>query len=110
MRIALSLAAAGFAFGSLAASAADIPEITLTIRNHQFEPAQLVVPAGQKVKLRIVNADPTAEEFESHELNREKVIPGNTTATVFVGPLSPGEYPFFGEFNLKTAQGTLVVR
>ena len=105
----LLLPLAGLAF-SAAAAAADLPEFTLTIKDHKFEPAELTVPAGQKVKLKVVNADATPEEFESHELNREKVIPGNTTATVYVGPLKPGEYPFFGEFNPKTAQGKLVVR
>jgi hypothetical protein len=29
---------------------------------------------------------------------------------VFVGPLKPGRYPFFGEFHEQTAQGALVVR
>lgn len=95
---------------SFAAAAADPPEFTLTIRDHKFEPAELTVPAGQKVKLKVVNADATPEEFESHELNREKVIPGNATATVYVGPLKPGEYPFFGEFNPKTAQGRLIAK
>lgn len=95
---------------SFAAVAADPPEFTLTIKDHKFEPAELTVPAGQKVKLKVVNADSTPEEFESHELNREKVIPGNSTASIFVGPLKPGVYPFFGEFNPKTAQGKLIVK
>ena len=86
------------------------PEFTLTIKDHKFEPAELTVPAGQKVKIKVINADPTPEEFESHELNREKVIPGGATATIFVGPLKPGTYPFFGEFNPKTAQGKLIVK
>jgi len=85
-------------------------EFTLTIKDHKFEPAELVVPAGQKVKIKVVNADSTPEEFESHELNREKVIPGGATATIFVGPLSAGTYPFFGEFNPKTAQGKLIAK
>ncbi len=96
--------------GSMPVQAAKPPEFTLTIRNHRFEPAELVVPAGVKVRLKVVNADSTPEEFESHELNREKIIPGKSTAIVFVGPLKPGRYPFFGEFNPKTAQGVLIVR
>jgi plastocyanin len=107
----LLLPAAAFAC-AITATAADAPanEFTLTIKDHKFEPAELAIPAGQKVKLKVVNADASPEEFESHELNREKVIPGNTTATIYVGPLQPGEYPFFGEFNPKTAQGKLVVK
>ena len=89
---------------------AEVEEFTLTIRDHRFEPTELVIPADRKVKLNVVNADPTPEEFESQELNREKVIPGNTTGKIFVGPLGAGTYPFFGDFNPQTAQGTLVVK
>ena len=99
------------AIGISAGAAAAAPEeFTLTIKDHRFEPAELTVPAGQKVKIKVINADPTPEEFESHELNREKVIPGGATATIFVGPLKPGTYPFFGEFNPKTAQGKLIAK
>ena len=90
--------------------AAEPPTFTLTLRNHRFVPAQLVVPANTKVKLLIVNEDKTPEEFESHELNREKIVTGKGKITVFVGPLKPGKYPFFGEFHMDTAQGVLIAR
>lgn len=83
-------------------------EVALSIKNHQFDPAEIRVPAGEKIKLMVHNQDATAEEFESHKLNREKIIPGNGKATIFIGPLSPGRYPFFGEFNEKTAQGVVI--
>lgn len=92
-----------------AMASAQAPEYTLTLRDHRFEPAELVVPAATKLRLKVVNSDPTPEEFESHELNREKLIAGGATVTIFVGPLEPGRYPFFGEFNEATAQGVLVV-
>lgn len=98
-----------FVLAASVALAADHPVFELVIKNNQFEPARLVIPADTKVKLLVHNQDPTPEEFESYELNREKVIVGNTSATIFVGPLNPGEYPFFGEFNPDTAQGVLVV-
>ena len=91
------------------ASAAE-PTFTLTLRNHKFVPAQVVVPANKKIKLVIVNEDKTPEEFESHELNREKIVTGKGKITVFVGPLKPGKYPFFGEFHMDTAQGVLIAR
>ena len=80
----------------------------LVIRNHRFEPAELKVQAGQRIKLVVHNQDGTPEEFESHALNREKVIPGGAKATIYIGPLKPGRYPFFGEFNEATAQGAVV--
>jgi plastocyanin len=83
-------------------------EVVLTIKNHHFEPSEIKVPAGQKIKLIVHNQDVTAEEFESFELNREKVIAGGAKATIYIGPLSPGHYPFFGEFNEKTAQGAVI--
>ena len=85
------------------------PEYIIEIRDHLFYPSELTSPSGVKVKLRIVNTDATAEEFESYELNREKVILGGRKAIVFIGPLAPGEYPFFGEFNPQTALGTILV-
>jgi hypothetical protein len=90
-------------------SHAGTPVFTIEIKDHLFYPAEFSIPAHQKVKLLIHNKDSTAEEFESYELNREKVIPGNTKAVIFVGPLPPGEYGFFGEFNPKTAQGKIIV-
>jgi len=89
-------------------AAADDYEIV--IREHRFEPSVLEIPAGQRVKIVVRNLDATAEEFESYELRREKIIAGNSTAIIYVGPLKPGTYSFFGEFNLATAQGRLIVK
>jgi plastocyanin len=83
-------------------------EFALVIRDHRFEPSEVHVPAGQKIRLVVDNQDTTAEEFESHELNREKLISPRTKVIIFIGPLSPGRYPFFGEFHEKTARGAII--
>lgn len=88
---------------------AETLEIELRIKDHLFFPDTLVIPANQKVRIRIFNEDPTPEEFESFELNREKVIAGNSQTVIFIGPLKEGEYFFFGEFFPKTAQGVVIV-
>ena len=88
---------------------AKTPVFELEIRNHLFHPEEVHIPADTKVKLIVYNRDDTPEEFESYELNREKVIMGGRKANIFIGPLAPGVYPFFGEFNPKTAQGRVVV-
>jgi len=89
---------------------AEDPTFELALRNHQFTPAEITVPAGQKIKLVVKNEDATPEEFESKKLNREKVIPARSQATIFVGPLKPGEYPFVGEYHEKTATGRLIAK
>ena len=93
---------------SLTTQAAET-EITLSIRDHRFVAAELKVAAGQKVRLMVHNQDPTPEEFESYELNREKLIAPGASIGIYIGPLKPGRYPFFGDFNDKTAQGAVVV-
>jgi len=94
--------------GSGIACAADT-EIRITINDHRFEPAEVRIPANKKVKLLVQNLDATAEEFESHDLNREKLIPGKSTGSIYIGPLSPGRYPFVGEFHDQTAKGAVIV-
>ena len=74
MAINLSISIAGY-LAVIPAHAADL-ELSMTIKNHTFEPSVLKVPANQRIKLTVQNLDPTPEEFESHALNREKVIPG----------------------------------
>ena len=97
----------GMALAPVLAMAADA-EIVITIKDHQFTPAEIRVPAGKKIKLIIDNQDATAEEFESHELNREKIIAPKSKGSVYIGPLSAGKYPFFGEFNSATARGVVI--
>jgi hypothetical protein len=92
------------------AAAQEEPTFTLTIKDHKFDPTDVEVPAGVKIKLIVKNADPTPEEFESIELRREKVIPGGQEGIVFVGPLKPGRYEFFGDFNPKSARGHLIAK
>ena len=83
---------------------------SLVIKDHRFQPAEISVPSGKKIKLLVENQDATPEEFESHSLNREKIIAGKSKATIFIGPLSPGRYTFEGEFNAKTAQGVIIAQ
>lgn len=94
----------------LAGTAFAEDSVNLVIKDHQFHPAVLEVPAGKKIKLVVENKDATPEEFESHDFHREKIIQGNSKAVIFVGPLKAGEYGFFGEFHPKTAQGKLIAK
>ena len=98
------------AFVAAMPSARAADEYVLTIQNHRFEPTEVTIPADTKIKLIVKNADPTAEEFESSELNREKVVAAESQITVFIGPLSAGRYEFFGDFHPDTARGDIAVQ
>jgi hypothetical protein len=88
---------------------AETPTASLTIRNQQFEPSELQVPADQKIELHIRNTDPQPAEFESGELHREKVVPGGQEVVVFIGPLRAGSYEFFNDFH-PTSRGHVVAQ
>jgi hypothetical protein len=96
--------------GSGLAARAEDPTVSLTIKDHRFEPAEFEVPSGKKVKLVIHNLDASPEEFESDQLRREKIVPAGGEVNLFVGPLKPGRYEFFGDFNPQTARGHITAR
>jgi high-affinity iron transporter len=107
-RVAAAAVVAALMAGGASARADDLP--LLVFHNHRFEPDRIQVPANAKFQLHVKNTDDTADEFESVDLNREKLVAPGQTITVFLGPLSPGEYKFFGDFHQDTAQGVLVAK
>ena len=84
------------------------PVYKITIKDHKFLPETLSIPAKTKVKILVNNLDPTAEEFESYDLRREKVVSANGEIIIFIGPLKAGVYKYFGDFHPQTAQGHIV--
>lgn len=88
---------------------AEIEEYHIAIQNHAFEPSNIKIPADSKVILVVENFDESREEFESNSLQQEKIIKGKSRKKIYIGPLSPGEYHFYGEFHPKTARGVIVV-
>jgi plastocyanin len=88
---------------------ADAP-IEMTLKDHKFTPAQVTVKAGQPITIHLTNKDATAEEFDSTSLKVEKVVAGGSDGMVRIRPLSPGKYPFMGEYHSSTAQGLVIVK
>jgi hypothetical protein len=81
--------------------------VTLTLKNHQFMPSEVSVPAGERFRIEVENQDLTPAEFESADLRVEKiVVPGGKIA-VMAGPLKPGIYKFFDDYHPDTAKGTM---
>jgi plastocyanin len=91
-----------------AALADDTVTLSLTLKNHQFDPAELHAPPGKPIEFRITNQNDIVSEFESSDLHFEKIVPAGTGAAVHVRPLQPGRYNFYDDFHHET-QGYLVV-
>jgi hypothetical protein len=83
--------------------------ISISVKNHRFQPAQIQAPAKTPIELRVKNLDSTAMEFESDKLHVEKVVNGNSEAVIRVNPLDPGRYEFYDDYH-QEATGVLVVR
>jgi len=90
------------------AAVARANDYVLTIKDHRFTPAEIKVPANQRVMITIVNDDVTPEEFDSSALKVEKVVAGKSKGVVRIGPLNPGRYTFIGEYHEATAKGVVI--
>ena len=110
MAMGQSLVAAVLAVVAGTAFSADLATYELAVKQGRFSPETIEVQAGQKFKLHVKNEGPGAEEFESSDLNREKVIPAGRSAEVIIGPLAPGQYKFIGEFHPDTARGRIIAK
>lgn len=105
---AAALALAGAYHFVAAAEASDEMVVEITIKDHKFEPSALKLPTAKPIKLSVKNLDASAEEFESKDLGFEKVIAGNSGATIRLKPLEAGTYIFYGEYHEDTAKGHIV--
>jgi plastocyanin len=85
-------------------------DFTVTIKDHKFTPSEIKVAAGKRHAITVINNDATPEEFDSHALKVEKVVPGNSKGIVRIGPLKAGKYPFIGEYHEDTAKGVVVAQ
>jgi len=102
---ALLVAASLFAGGG---RADDLVTLSITIKDHKFDPAELHAPAGKPIAIRVKNLNNIVSEFESSDLHFEKIVPVGSEATIYVRPLAPGRYNFYDDFHHDT-QGYLVV-
>jgi plastocyanin len=91
-------------------SAQKAVDITISVKNNKFDPAEIEVPADTPIRLKVKNLDPKPMEFESKTLKVEKIITGNSEATINVRAQKPGKYEFFDEFHEETARGALIVK
>ena len=90
-------------------SAAEEEEIKITIKDGKFDPQEVKVKAGKKIKLIVTNSDKSAAEFESGDLDREKVVRPGQSITILLSKLEPGTYDFFDHFHPNTPHGKIIV-
>jgi uncharacterized protein (DUF58 family) len=111
----MNIAKIGLAFAFLAAmtfvqaAAQQTASVSVSVKNHHFQPAQVHAPAKVPIDLRVKNLDSSAMEFESDSLHVEKVISGNSEAVIRLKPLEPGRYEFYDDYHQEST-GVLVVR
>jgi uncharacterized cupredoxin-like copper-binding protein len=96
--------------GLVSAACADETQPQLKFANGHFEPASFNIAAGMPIKLTVMNQGDTPIEFESFELNRERVVQPGHSITVPLPKLDPGQYHFFDDFHHEVAQGTITAQ
>ncbi|MFC5474197.1 cupredoxin domain-containing protein [Paraherbaspirillum soli] len=100
----------GLFFVAATSFAADLPTFRLEMKDGVLNPARIEVPAGRKIKIEIYNVGKSAAEFESVQFRKEKVLGPGAQSFVVIAPLEPGEYKFFDDFHIDTAQGVIVAK
>jgi hypothetical protein len=91
----LALAALSLAPAARAAEAT----LTLTLKDHHFDPAEPTIPANTRVHVTVKNLDATPAEFESDDFKAEKVVPAGQEVKFYIGPLKAGTYEFHDEYH-----------
>jgi heme/copper-type cytochrome/quinol oxidase subunit 2 len=106
--VAAALLAATAGLTPRAANAADPVTLSLTLKDHKFDPAEVHAPAGTPIQIRVKNLNDIVSEFESSDLHFEKIAPAGSEIVVYVRPQQPGKYNFYDDFHHET-QGYLIV-
>jgi hypothetical protein len=97
------------ATASLPSSAQQAANVTVSVKNHRFQPGEIYAPANVPIELRVKNLDSAPMEFESVSLRVEKVVTGNGEGIIRLRPLAHGRYEFFDDFHPET-RGALVTK
>ena len=87
----------------------DAVQLSITMKDHLFDPTELQAPAGKTLAIHVKNLNTIVSEFDSSDLHFEKIVPVGGEGVVYVRPQQPGRYKFFDDFHHET-QGVLVVQ
>ena len=106
--LAFALCVSVFLFAVEHAGAQQSASVSISVKDHRFQPAQLSAPANRPLSIKVKNLDAVPMEFESVSLRVEKVIASGSEGVVNVRALAPGRYEFFDDFHPET-RGVLTV-
>ena len=88
-----------------------VPRLPKTAVNFICKPEHLVVPAGQKVTLKVANADYMQHNFTFKAAKVAKNLPVDATTTIqLTAPAKPGLYTFYCKYHLQMMEGAVTVR
>jgi plastocyanin len=90
------------------AGAEDAVALSLTLKDHKFDPAEVHAPAGKPIEFHVKNLNDIVSEFESSDVHFEKIVPAGGEVVLHVRPLEAGRYNFYDDFH-RDSQGYLVV-
>jgi plastocyanin len=88
-----------------------VPRLPKNAINFIWKPEHLLVAAGQKVTLKVANADYMEHNFTFKAAKVAKNLPVDATTTVqLTAPAKPGLYRFYCKYHLQMMEGAVTVR
>jgi plastocyanin len=88
-----------------------VPRLPKNAINFIWKPEHLLVAAGQKVTLKVANADYMQHNFTFQAAKVAKNLPVDATTTIqLTAPAKPGLYRFYCKYHLQMMEGAVTVR
>ena len=88
-----------------------VPPLPKTAVNFIWKPEHVLVAAGQKITLKVANADYMQHNFTFKPAKVAKNLPVDATTTIeLTAPDKPGVYTFYCKYHLQMMEGALTVR
>jgi plastocyanin len=88
-----------------------VPPLPKNAVNFIWKPEHLVIAAGQKVTLKVANADYMQHNFTFKAARVARNLPVDVTTTIqLTAPAKPGLYRFYCKYHLQMMEGAVTVR
>jgi plastocyanin len=88
-----------------------VPPLPRTAVNFIWRPEHVLVAAGQKVTLKVANADYMQHNFTFTAAKVARNLPVDATTTIqLTAPEKPGLYRFYCKYHLQMMEGAVTVR